>query len=235
MMTDGRVLVVQNTPGGGPGRVGDWLREAGLDLEILRPFDGAELPGDLDGRALVVLGGGFMPDDDARAPWLPAARSLARQALDAGTPYLGICLGGQLLAQVAGGEVRAAHGTPEHGSTPISLRAEAADDPLLHGLPGTVPAIERHIDAITRLPPDAVWLASTESCPYQAFRAGACAWGTQFHPEARAERIADWDERWLARHGADRDELLAAARAAEPAAVETWSLVTGRFAKVCLG
>ncbi|MZD09233.1 type 1 glutamine amidotransferase [Streptomyces sp. SID5785] len=229
----GRVVVVQNTQGGGPGRVGTWLRAAGADVEVVRPFDGDALPESLDGRALLVLGGGFMPDDDARAPWLPGTRRLAREALDGGTPYLGICLGGQLLAQVAGGAVRAAHGSPELGSTPIRLRPEAATDPLLHGLGSGVPAIERHVDAITELPPGAVWLASSELCPYQAFRVGPRAWGTQFHPEVSADRIARWDPAALAEHGLDRGRLLARARAAEPAAGAAWSAFTRRFAEVC--
>ncbi|MGD6748287.1 type 1 glutamine amidotransferase [Streptomyces sp. BH106] len=227
------VLVVQNTKSGGPGRVGDRLREAGLALEVLHPYEGAEMPETLDGRPLLVLGGGFLPDDDERAPWLPATRRLVAEGLDSGTPVLGICLGGQLLAHVAGGRVRGNHGRPEYGSTRIRMRPEAADDPLLHGLGATVPAIERHVDQITELPPGAAWLASTEDCPHQAFRVGERAWGVQFHPEAEAARIAGWDPVPLARQGFDRDRLHAAAVAEEGAAVVTWSEVTRRFARVC--
>lgn len=107
MATGRKVLVVQNTPGGGPGRVGGWLREAGLGLDVVRAYAGEPLPVSLGSRALVVLGGGFLPDEDGRAPWLPAVRRLTGQALEGGNPVLGICLGGQLLAHVAGGRVRA--------------------------------------------------------------------------------------------------------------------------------
>ncbi|MFC8539124.1 type 1 glutamine amidotransferase [Streptomyces sp. NPDC057249] len=226
-------LVVQNTARGGPGRVGAWLGAAGLGLRVLRPYAGEELPSVLGGRPLLVLGGGFLPDDDARAPWLAATRRLVGQALADGTPMLGICLGGQLLAQVAGGTVRAAHGKPEYGSTRIRLRPEALDDPLFSALGGTVPAIERHVDAITRLPADAVWLASSDDCPYQAFRVGSRAWGVQFHPEAEARDISAWDRERLAAQGVDRDRLHARAMADEPAAVAAWSVFTGRFAAVC--
>ncbi|MET8473528.1 type 1 glutamine amidotransferase [Streptomyces sp. NPDC006422] len=227
------VLVVQHTRTGGPGRVGDWLRAAGLALEVVRPFEGEELPDELGGRPLLVLGGGFLPDDDERAPWLPATRRLVAQALDGGTPVLGICLGGQLLAHVAGGRVRGSHGRPEFGSTRIALRPEAADDPLLHGLGDAVVAIERHVDQITELPPGSAWLASTEACPHQAFRVGERAWGVQFHPEAEADRIAAWDPEPLAERGFDRDRLHAAALDDEGAAVAAWSEVTRRFARVC--
>ncbi|MEV3858966.1 type 1 glutamine amidotransferase [Streptomyces sp. NPDC050095] len=232
-VVSGQVLVVQNTPHGGPGRVGAWLRAAGLDLRVLRPYDGESLPASLSGRPLVVLGGAYLPDDDARAPWLPATRGLVSEALAESVPLLGICLGGQLLAQVAGGSVRGAHGRPEFGSTTIRLRPEAAGDPLLHGFGATVPAIERHVDAITELPPGAAWLASSDTCPHQAFRVGERAWGVQFHPEADPERIAGWDRDALAARGLDREAMHARAVAEDGAATAAWSVFTERFAGLC--
>ncbi|MFJ4715907.1 type 1 glutamine amidotransferase [Streptomyces sp. NPDC088785] len=232
---NGAVLVVQHIPDGGPRRVGTWLAGAGLDVRVIRAYAGEELPATLGGRPLLVLGGDYLPDDDARAPWLPATRRLVAQALDDGSPLLGICLGGQLLAQVAGGTVRAEHGTPEYGSVSVRLRPEATADPLLHGLGPVVPAIERHVDAITELPPGAVWLASSDACPYQAFRVGERAWGVQFHPEAEADRIAAWDPAPLAARGIDRERLHARALADEGAAVAAWSVVTARFAALCAG
>jgi GMP synthase-like glutamine amidotransferase len=225
-------LVVQNTPGGGPGRWAGWLREGGLALDVVAAYrDPAALPERLAHQALVVLGGGYLPDEDDRAPWLAGTRGLVRQALDAQVPVFGICLGGQMLAQVAGGEVRGRHGRPEFGSTPLRLRAEAADDPLFGGLPATPSAIENHVDAIVALPPGAHWLAESERCPYQAFRvAGAPAWGVQFHPEAAAGKIAGWDGERLARYGEDRAVLHRAALAAEPASVPTWRRLALSFA-----
>ena len=66
----------------------------------------------------MLLGGGFMPDDDERAPFLPRERALVGEAVAAGVPVLGICLGAQLLAHVAGGEVTAKSGETERGSCP---------------------------------------------------------------------------------------------------------------------
>ncbi|HEY9475455.1 MAG TPA: hypothetical protein VIS06_16610 [Mycobacteriales bacterium] len=69
-------VVIQNTKGGGPGRVGAWLNEAGISLEVLRPFEGEVLPKVLGGRPLLVLSGGFLPNDDERAlaPGHPPSR-----------------------------------------------------------------------------------------------------------------------------------------------------------------
>jgi GMP synthase (glutamine-hydrolysing) len=178
----------------------------------------------------VVLGGGFMCDDDVRAPWLPATRALVHEALDDGTPILGICLGGQLLAHVAGGAVTPDAGAPEHGSTPITIRPEAEDDPLFRDLPATVPAVEHHKDAITTLPPGAVWLASTERCQYQAFRVGNTAWGVQFHPEVGPDRLLQWDAAELELAGLDRDALHRQAVTDDPVAAPIWERVTRRFA-----
>jgi GMP synthase-like glutamine amidotransferase len=233
-MTASTALVIQNFPGGGPGRWADWLGEAGLGCAVVAAHDGDPVPEPSAARgyaALIVLGGSFMPDDDHRAPWLPAVRALTREALADGLPYFGICLGGQLLAQVAGGEVRARHGAPEAGSTPLTLLPGAvADDPLFHGLPEQVTAVERHVDAVTVLPAGARWLARSETCPYQAFRVGATAWGVQFHPEADAEQLTRWDADDLAAAGFDPAELLARARRDEPAAARVWRTVAHRFA-----
>ncbi|TQL75051.1 GMP synthase-like glutamine amidotransferase [Stackebrandtia endophytica] len=227
--TPKRVLIIQNTPSGGPRRLETWLTDAGLDVEILKGFE-TTLPEQLDADGLVVLGGGYLPDADDRAPWLPATRSLVEQALREKTPVLGICLGGQLLAHVAGGVVTGEVGAPENGSTPITLRSECGGDALFDGLPQTVPGIEHHVDAITELPPEAVWLAQTDRCPYQAFRVGPVAWGLQFHPEITADRILTWDTERLAAQGFDRTQLHATAVADEPVSTPVWRTMVTRFA-----
>lgn len=228
-----RVLIVQNTPRGRPDRLADWLEEGGTRPDVVLAYAGGELPPSLAGHgALVVLGGPAMPDDDAAMPWLAAVRALAREAVATPVPYLGVCLGGQLLAHIAGGSVRARHGAPELGSTRLTLTPQAARDPLLHGLPGTVTAVERHVDRIVSLPPGAVWLARSELCPHQAFRYGESAWATQFHPEVSASRLRQWDAASLRRDGFDPDELVRVAERDEPASAAVWREVTHRFARL---
>nr|WP_285635771.1 type 1 glutamine amidotransferase [Microbacterium arabinogalactanolyticum] len=172
------------------------------------------LPDDLSGYdGLVMLGGGLMPDDDDRAPWLAQERVLAREAIDADLPTLGICLGAQLLAHVAGGEVRASFGPKERGATLITPSAHGSSDALLSALGDAVHMIENHQDMITALPPDAVLLASSEAVENQAFRLGAHVRGLQFHPEVGAEDLTRWEEPTTRAEG-DRPvaELLAEAR-----------------------
>ncbi|MFE9611664.1 type 1 glutamine amidotransferase [Streptomyces sp. NPDC006012] len=224
------VLVVQNSAQGGPGRWGGWLAEAGVEVEVVRGDTGAAVPPRLSHQALVVLGGGYLPDDDERAPWLAGTRELMRQALEDEVPVFGICLGGQMLAQVAGGKVAGEQGEPEFGSTVLTMRPEAAHDPLFQGLPEHPTALENHVDAVVQLPPQAHWLASSERCPYQAFRVGQAAWGVQFHPEATPERIPEWSEERMRRYGMDRAELHRVATEQDPAAARVWRSVALRFA-----
>ncbi|MGV9422424.1 type 1 glutamine amidotransferase [Streptomyces sp. NPDC003674] len=232
MSSRARALVVQNGPNGGPGRWAGWLAEGGVDVDVVRADTGQALPDRLEHEALIVLGGGYLPDDDVRAPWLARTRELMGQALERDVPVFGICLGGQMLAHVAGGEVKGEHGEPEFGSTVLTLLAPAAEDPLFAGLPERPVAVENHVDAIVRLPAGARPLARSERCPHQAFRFGRSAWGVQFHPEADPEQIANWPVERLSRHGVDREELLRAARRTDPAASPVWREVALRFARL---
>lgn len=225
-----RILVVRNAERSGLGRFRAWWDEEGLEIVEL---PGAETPAAPDGfDAVALLGGGLMPDDDERAPWLPAERELARRAVAGRVPLLGICLGAQLLAVAAGGTVRAGHGRPERGSCRLSLRPGAGTDPLVAGLPAEFAAIENHRDQITALPPEAVWLARSEACPVQAFRVGDRAWGVQFHPEAGADRLDRWDEAALAGAGLDLRALRAEAERAEPESARHARRLAANFAGV---
>lgn len=224
------VLVVQNDPGSGPGRFAGWFADEGVRLVVVAGDEVPESPRGHDG--VLLLGGGLMPDEDDRAPWLPRERMLAAACVDGGVPLLGICLGGQLLAHVLGGTVVASSERPEHGSVQIDRLPASDDDPLLGALPSTFPAVEHHRDEVTVLPPGAVHLATSATCPVQAFRVGECAWGLQFHPEASADRLARWDPDRLAAEGFDLAALRVAAETAEPASEAAARALVRAFAAV---
>jgi GMP synthase-like glutamine amidotransferase len=155
------------------------------------------------------------------------------EAMTAGTPVLGICLGAQLLAHVTGGEVTATSGEGERGSTPIVLLAAASDDPVFGKLAPyeELRMIQNHQDSITELPPHAVHLATSEACRVQAFRVGSAAWGVQFHPEVEGARVADWNEAKLAADGFDKAALVAAAERDAPINTEQARLLVRSFAE----
>jgi len=230
-----RVLVVLNDPDSGLRRLASWWAADGLEIVTHPGPDG--LPADLRGfAALALLGGGFMPDDDATAPWLVRERALARAAIDEGLPTLGICLGAQVLALVGGGSVRANHGAAERGSTELRRAPATGDDGIFVDVPAQFRVIENHRDQIVRLPDDAVLLASSSTCRNQAFRIGDNAWGVQFHPEVDAARLEHWDSAALAADGFDRDALVAGAAASEAETARTCRSLADAFARrVILG
>jgi GMP synthase-like glutamine amidotransferase len=218
-MSTPTVLVVINSDGSGPRRLGRWLADEGVEVSLVRGADG--LPEDLDGvDGLVMLGGGLMPDDDSAAPWLPAERGLAEQAIEEDLPTLGICLGGQLLAHVAGGCVAARTGPAERGSTMITPSVQGHEDPVISALGSGAPMIENHEDMITALPPRAVLLASSSAIENQAFRLGRHVRGVQFHPETGAEHLARWDDAAMRDHGLELADLIDEAQAADAANTE---------------
>ncbi|RGE21017.1 type 1 glutamine amidotransferase [Leucobacter sp. wl10] len=242
-MSATRVLVVEHEADTGIQRVGRALSEAGAQLDIVGPETGTELPENLAGYdALVVLGGSPGPEDDDRAPWMPRTRSLVREALDGEVPYLGICLGAQVLGVVAGGAVGDAE-HPEVGLCGFELTPAAEGDPLLGGLEttaGPLRAMQWHFLEVTRLPPGSVSLARSGACANQAFRVGRNAWGVQFHLEADAEIAAGWagpehSRRELARAGLTAENVVARMREDEEWLDRTWSDVARRWLAVARG
>jgi GMP synthase (glutamine-hydrolysing) len=128
--------------------------------------------------------------DDDIAPWLPAERSLLRDAVARSVPVLGLCLGHQLLAAATGGTIRRA-AQPEFGIHLVEHLQPA--DQLMGCLPGTgIAALQCHQDEVGELPPGAVPLLTSPGCQVQAFRLGENAYGLQMHPESTAETFATW-------------------------------------------
>lgn len=128
--------------------------------------------------------------DVERFPFLSAIKSFIREVAAQNIPFLGVCLGGQLLADALGAHVHSGrHG--EKGVYSIRLLDQAGTDPLFHGLPVMLPTFQWHDDSF-ELPNGAVLLASTDSCVNQAFRYGRSMYGLQFHPEVTREIVDLW-------------------------------------------
>jgi GMP synthase-like glutamine amidotransferase len=228
-------LVIENDPTDDLCRLGEWLTEAGLELHVLRPHLGAELPETLDGYvAFIVLGGEQdaypAADGTPGAPWFPRLESLLRKAVRHRVPTLAICLGGQLLARAHGGQVRRSEAGVEIGATLVAKRDIAAADVLFGPVPFAPDVIQYHHDEITELPAGAVLLAASPRYPHQAFRLGERAWGTQFHIETDTAMFADWAAKWE-----DADEMVAAVDAAQEDVREVWRPFAHRFADLALG
>ena len=220
-----RALVVQHTAHEGLGNLLEWLPAAGLDVHPIHPYLGHRVPPSVEGDALIVLGGPMGAYDDADASWLPATRSLLSTAIDDGVPTLGICLGAQLLAVAAGGEVQRGSGGPELGLGKVDV---PVGDELLSA--GSMPVVQWHYDAVTRLPDGAALLASSDAYRVQAFRVGDVAWGLQFHVEATEAMVREW-----ARSDGVDEAVADAVAAADEALRAVGDEVARRFAAVVIG
>ena len=128
-------------------------------------------------------------DDDDKHPWLTAEKELVREVVEAGRPLLGVCLGVQLLASALGQPVRTME-SPELGLLPVELTAEGREHPLFEGVDDPFPSLQWHGDTFD-LPDGAVALAISPVAT-QAFQAGECGFGIQFHLEVTPEMASEW-------------------------------------------
>lgn len=177
-----RALVVQHLAPEGPAAIATALTAAGHRVDVARVDLGDRLPKDLSGvDALVVMGGPMSARSDDDFPTRSAEIDLLISAVEAEVPVLGVCLGAQLLAVAAGGQVRPGHGA-EIGWGRIVRTPDAASDPLFGPMPPEIDVLHWHGETYD-LPPGAVHLARSDAYEQQAFRVGTCAWGLQFHLE----------------------------------------------------
>jgi GMP synthase (glutamine-hydrolysing) len=221
-----KILVVLNDAEDPIGSLGPPLLDAGFELVVWRPAD----PPPEEYAAVIALGGSANPDEDDRYPWLRTERELLGTAVASGLPVIGVCLGAQLLAQALGGRAyRMAR--PRIAWSAVTTSPAAARDPLAPAWDSLDLGLEWHAYGFTP-PPDAELLAGTPDA-VQAFRAGPCAWGLQYHLEADAEILADWIRSGggqLAEVGADADALVETAR--RPGAAAHGDAVGRAFASV---
>jgi len=234
-----RALVVTHSAEETPGTLDDWLPAAGLELDVVAPWDGDTLPERVtEHAALVVMGGPQQAYDDRSAPWLRATKDLLRAAVADDVPVLGICLGAQLLAEATGGRVELGADGIEAGARLVAKRDAAWDDPLFRDVPFTPTVFQWHEDAIVSLPPGALLLAGSSKYPHQAFRVGARAYGLQFHIEPRAETLRHWAADYSKRvveAGLDADALAERAVLELDEVEACWRPVVERFADLALG
>lgn len=151
------------------------------------------LPGDPTAYAGIIAMGGPMGVGDADSiTWLASEIAFLREALDAGVPVWGVCLGSQLLAAALDAEVYPGE-LPEVGVLEVTFADDAAADPVwgeVAGAAATLPALQWHSDTFD-LPAGSRLLASSDSYPHQMFRYDR-SYGIQFHLEADSSLASSW-------------------------------------------
>ncbi len=172
--------------------------------------DLGEIVPDLRAYDAVIFAGGEYRPEEFEEPIFQAERERIMEALEANVPILAICLGHQLLAHWLGGEVK--RGRWEIGWLPITVNQAGQADPILSSLGQTFYGFLWHGDQVTRLPDEAILLASSELCRVQAYRLRSRpVWSVQFNPQydpAIAESVVRHSP-WIAKRGWDQEEIIA--------------------------
>jgi GMP synthase (glutamine-hydrolysing) len=185
-----RALVLQHIACEPPGEFEDVLVSRGAEIHRVELDEGEPLPGWRGFDVIVAMGGPMSVNDEDEHPWLVDEKRLIREAVEAGMPFWGACLGVQLLASSLGARVYAGD-LPEVGVLPVTLTDEGRADPVLGALGDEVLTLQWHGDTFD-LPEGAVRLAGSPVYPNQAFRYGDAAYGVQFHLEVSGEMAREW-------------------------------------------
>jgi GMP synthase-like glutamine amidotransferase len=164
-----------------------WADSRGHTLRYTHLYKKDTLPDMADFDFLAVMGGPMNIYEHAAYPWLITEKLFIRCAIDAGKKVLGVCLGGQLIADVLGGKVTR-NIYPEIGWHLIQLTPHAKKLSLFEGFPDELMAFHWHGDTFA-IPPGAVPLVSSRACANQAFLYASNVLGLQFHLEYSEDSI----------------------------------------------
>jgi GMP synthase-like glutamine amidotransferase len=184
------ILFLKHVPFEGPALLGDLARENNLSCVEFLVGGPEPWPEAKDFKALAVLGGPQSVYEEDKFPYLKDEDRFVRDWLQTRKPYLGICLGSQILAKALGAKVYP-NEQKEIGWHPVQLTKDASKDTLFAGQDADLMAFHWHGDTFD-LPAGAVHLASSALTPNQGFRHGSNAWGLQFHLEVQPSDIREW-------------------------------------------
>lgn len=181
------ILMIVHQESSDPGRIGEQLRARGYHLDIRRPCLGQELPADMNGHAGCIVFGGPMSANDDHLDFIRKEIDFIPRVIASGRPYLGVCLGAQLMARAGGARVGPhADGWHEIGYYAVKPTPKGRDL-----FPDPLHIFQWHGEGFD-LPRGAVRLASTGWFPNQAMRIGTNAYGLQFHPEVTGAIQQRW-------------------------------------------
>lgn len=203
-----RIVTLEHSPCDGPGKILDWANFRGHTLNRVHIYRGDPLPSLDSFDFLVVMGGAMNIYQHRDHPWLIPEKTFIRSAIDAGKAILGVCLGGQLMADVLGGKVTR-NPDFELGWWPVQFHERSGP---FATFPKELTVCHWHGDTFA-IPNGAQHAGSSPGCANQAYYIGDRLVGLQFHielaPVHNAE-LADDLPPERGRYVQTADELLAA-------------------------
>jgi GMP synthase-like glutamine amidotransferase len=187
-----RALVFQHMDDEPPGLFGEFMRQDGIEADVVMLHRGEAIPSLRCYDFLLVMGGAMDTWETEAHPWLTLEKQAIREwAVERHRPYLGICLGLQLLAEALGGEVGLARAA-EVGIGKVDLNGLGHQHPMTAGLPSSLKVMQWHHAEVKRLPKGAEVLASSRVTPVQIMSVGTDLLATQYHGELTPALVERW-------------------------------------------
>ncbi len=230
------LLIIQNIDREGPGLLRQILDEEKVSFDLV-DLDRRQIPKLDNYKALVVLGGPDSAND--KTPKIEGELDVVRSALRKDLPYLGICLGLQILVKAGGGKVvqnkvkELGFIDPDGDQYTIQVTEEGRQDPLLTGLDENLEVFQLHGETVETTPDMAV-LATGKFCKNQIVRVGQKAYGIQSHFELTPEMLEVWAEKDPDLIPIGKEKLLANFKAIEQSYVKTSQTLLRNFLKITL-
>ena len=187
-----RIVVFQHAKVEHPGMFRNLFREDGYPWDVVELDRGDSIPDLTPYDMMLVMGGPQDVWQESEHAWLIEEIAAIRQfVIEMQRPFLGVCLGHQLLAVALGGSVAMAE-TPEVGVMTVELTSFGGTDPLFRGMRSPMTVLQWHGAQVSALPEEATVLARSAHCAVQAFRYGTRAYGLQYHVEIVGETVDEW-------------------------------------------
>ena len=186
------LLVLQHIDCEHPGQLREYLQRDGVNWQAVELDAGETIPPLREFDAMWVMGGPMDVWDTDEHPWLLAEKAAIKEwVLELQRPYLGLCLGHQLLADALGGSCGKLI-PPEIGVLDIELTEAGRADSIFTDMPHTQRALQWHSVQVTEIPDNCTILAESNVCANQAMRVGNNAWSMQYHVEVEPDTVENW-------------------------------------------
>lgn len=185
------VLFIKHIDIEGPGTIADFLDDNKLLYTVIDVSSGDKLPKlKKDFRAVICLGGPMNVYEEEKYRFLKEEDIFLRRVVEDEVPFLGICLGAQLIAKATGARVKK-NPEKEIGWYKIVLNDHGLKDDLFKDFPEVFNVFQWHGDTFG-IPSGGKRLAFSECCQNQALKYGSNIYGIQFHVEVTKTMIAQW-------------------------------------------
>ena len=183
-----KFLVLQHIDIEHPGVFREFMKNDNVQIDTVELDVGEKIPKLDTYDAMIVMGGPMDTWREEIHPWLvPEKESIYEFACVQKKPYLGLCLGAQLLGEAVGGKVNKMD-NPEIGILDINI---SNHNSIFKSMENNIKVLQWHSYEISDLPDSATLLASSDVCKVQAFSFER-AYGLQFHVEQTNETVPQW-------------------------------------------